>query len=279
MTIFWSILLNNVLPLSVMIALGITLQRAFSLDIKTLSKLNFYLFSPAVIFRLLYTTELTLQVVGRVLLFLAVFIILLYGAVEAVVRIRGYEGGMRATMRNSVLFYNSANYGIPLNQLAFAGNPFTLIRAASYYGYAIAITQYIRHIQHKCPSGQQQRGAAYDRFDACHLCDSSCFTAAWLQHSDSGLSGNACRLCGRCFFRYCACDAGCPTGQYEVVGSKLVDDRCAPLVRVKASDRTAACRIDRMGDGPEHRNRQHDGESIDCVLSRSYFSLQRSARG
>jgi predicted permease len=126
MTIFWSILFNNVLPLSVMIAIGITLQRAFSLDIKTLSKLNFYLFSPAVIFRLLYTTELTIQVVGRVLLFLAVFIILLYGAVEVVVRIRGYEGGMRATMRNSVLFYNSANYGIPLNQLAFAGNPFTL---------------------------------------------------------------------------------------------------------------------------------------------------------
>ncbi|WP_338012181.1 AEC family transporter [Paenibacillus beijingensis] len=29
-------------------------------------------------------------------------------------------------MRGSVLFYNSANYGIPLNQLAFAGNPVTL---------------------------------------------------------------------------------------------------------------------------------------------------------
>ena len=47
MTIFWSILLNNVLPLSVMIAIGITLQRAFSLDIKTLSKLNFYLVLPS----------------------------------------------------------------------------------------------------------------------------------------------------------------------------------------------------------------------------------------
>ncbi|BBH21687.1 transporter [Paenibacillus baekrokdamisoli] len=126
MTIFWSILLNNVLPLSVMIAIGITLQRAFSLDIKTLSKLNFYLFSPAVIFRLLYTTELSLQIVGKVLLFFVLFMALLFGAVEAVIRIRRYKAGMKATMRNSVLFYNSANYGIPLNQLAFAANPFTL---------------------------------------------------------------------------------------------------------------------------------------------------------
>ncbi|MFC5652457.1 AEC family transporter [Paenibacillus solisilvae] len=126
MTIFWSILLNNVLPLSVMIAIGITLQRAFSLDIKTLSKLNFYLFSPAVIFRLLYTTDLTLQLVGKVLLFFLILMLMLYGAVEITVRIRGLKGGKRATMRNSVLFYNSANYGIPLNQLAFAANPFTL---------------------------------------------------------------------------------------------------------------------------------------------------------
>src|SRR5690606_27503861 len=39
---------------------------------------------------------------------------------------RRYKGGMRSAMRNSVLFYNSANYAIPLNQLVFAGNPFTM---------------------------------------------------------------------------------------------------------------------------------------------------------
>ncbi|GGD75369.1 AEC family transporter [Paenibacillus nasutitermitis] len=126
MEIFWSVLWNNVLPLSVMIAIGVTLQRAFSLDIKTLSRLNFYLFSPAIIFKLLYTTEISLEVIGNVLLFFLVFMILLFGAVEAVVRLRRLEGGMRGAMRNSVLFYNSANYGIPLNQLAFAANPFTL---------------------------------------------------------------------------------------------------------------------------------------------------------
>lgn len=33
---------------------------------------------------------------------------------------------MPAALRNSVLFANSANYGLPINQLAFSGNPLTL---------------------------------------------------------------------------------------------------------------------------------------------------------
>ncbi|RAP75364.1 AEC family transporter [Paenibacillus montanisoli] len=126
MVIFLSILWNNIIPLSVMIAIGITLHRVFSLDIKTLSKLNFYLFSPAIIFKLLYTTEVTLKSAMSVLLFFVVFMGLMYVCVEGVIRLRGMQGGRRGAMRNSVLFYNSANYGIPLNELVFASNPFTL---------------------------------------------------------------------------------------------------------------------------------------------------------
>ncbi|MFS0727164.1 AEC family transporter [Paenibacillus sp. 1P07SE] len=126
MTIFWHILMHNVLPLSVMIAIGVIMMRAFHLDIKTLSKLNFYVFSPAIIFKLLYTTNITLGVMGKVLLFFVLFMLLQYVVLEIVVRLRRYQGGMRAAMRNSVLFYNSANYGIPINQLAFNGNPDTL---------------------------------------------------------------------------------------------------------------------------------------------------------
>lgn len=124
--IFLHILTTNILPLSVMIAIGIVIQRAFSLDIKTLSKLNFYVFSPAIMFKLLYETAITLAVFGQVMLFVALFMAAQYAVVEAAVRLRGVSRGRRAAMRNSVLFYNSANYGIPLNQLAFAGNVYTL---------------------------------------------------------------------------------------------------------------------------------------------------------
>lgn len=126
MPIFLHILVTNVLPMGIMVALGIILQRAFSLDIKTLSKLNFYLFSPAIMFDLIYNTAISVGLLGQVMLFFVIFMAGQYVLVEAVIRARGYAPGMRSAMRNSVLFYNSANYGIPLNQLAFAGNKETL---------------------------------------------------------------------------------------------------------------------------------------------------------
>jgi predicted permease len=126
MSIFLHILLTNVLPMGIMIGIGVTLQRAFKLDIKTLSKLNFYLFSPAVMFNLLYTTSISGQLIGSIMIFLLLFMVAQYALVEAVIRIRRYEPGMKSAMRNSVLFYNSANYGIPLNELAFAANKMTL---------------------------------------------------------------------------------------------------------------------------------------------------------
>src|SRR5690606_17566033 len=49
-----------------------------------------------------------------------------YVLMEIIMRLRRYHAGMKSAMRNSVLFYNSANYAIPLNQLVFVNDPFTL---------------------------------------------------------------------------------------------------------------------------------------------------------
>lgn len=125
MNLFGYIFWNNVLPLAVVVAVGILMQRLFKLDIRTLSKLNFYLFSPVVIFRLLYETDISAQLFGQVILFLLVFGAAQYLLAEGVARMRGHRGGMKVAMRNSVLFYNSANYGLPLNQLVFRGDPYT----------------------------------------------------------------------------------------------------------------------------------------------------------
>ena len=60
------------------------------------------------------------------LLFFVIYFCLLFGIAELFVRIRRYTAELRTAMRNSVIFYNSANYAIPLNQLVFVGDPFTL---------------------------------------------------------------------------------------------------------------------------------------------------------
>lgn len=126
MTYFFHILLNNIIPLCIMIGIGVLLQRAFKLDIKTLSKLNMYLFSPAIIFLMVYESTISLAVLFQALLFFCLFFTATFIIAEIVVRIKGYNQSMKVAMRNSILFYNSANYGIPLNQLVFAFNPFAL---------------------------------------------------------------------------------------------------------------------------------------------------------
>ncbi|WP_438446439.1 AEC family transporter [Gorillibacterium sp. sgz5001074] len=123
---FGHILLHNIIPLSIMIGLGAGLYRRFLLDIKTFSKLIFYLFTPVMIFKLLYESELSAVILFQIILFIVLFLGTLYAIAEVVLRFRKVEGGMKSAMRNSVLFYNSANYAIPLNQLVFANNPFTM---------------------------------------------------------------------------------------------------------------------------------------------------------
>lgn len=124
--IFLHILTQNVIPLSVMIGLGFALQRAFKLDIRTLSKLVFYFFSPAVVFTMLYESTFTAEIAFQVLVFFLLFYTMLIAVTELIIRLRRLGGGTSVAMRNSVLFYNSANFAIPLNQLVFAGNPFTM---------------------------------------------------------------------------------------------------------------------------------------------------------
>ncbi len=120
------ILVSNVIPLCIMITLGIIMQRCFKLDNKTMSKLLFYLFSPVLVFVELYQAAISGAVLVKVLAFFILFFACLLLMVQIVIRWRGYRGGMKSAMRNSVIFYNSANYGIPLNHLVFSGNPFAV---------------------------------------------------------------------------------------------------------------------------------------------------------
>lgn len=127
MIYFTHILLNNVIPLGIMISLGIGMQRIFKLDIRTFSKLIFYLFTPVQIFKMIYESSLSSALLLQCLLFIVLFLLGLFLVTLLAVRLRGHHrGGMKSAMMNSVLFYNSGNYAIPLNQLVFAGDAFTM---------------------------------------------------------------------------------------------------------------------------------------------------------
>ncbi|MFD2670700.1 AEC family transporter [Marinicrinis sediminis] len=126
MSYFTHIFIQNIIPLSILIGAGILLQRRFQLDIKTLSKLIFYVFSPAIMFRTLLESSISASLFWKILLFFVIFFSLLILVTEIVLRIKWSQkdNGRRVAFRHSVLFYNSANYTLPLNQLVFQGNPF-----------------------------------------------------------------------------------------------------------------------------------------------------------
>ncbi|SME99190.1 hypothetical protein SAMN02744102_00789 [Paenibacillus barengoltzii] len=117
------IVLDVVLPIFILIGLGALMQRAFKLDLYTLAKINFYFVTPAVVFVSMYESEMSAELLGSVTAFYILYVLLLYGVSRLVSWRLKFKPGMRAAFTNSLILDNSGNYGLPINQLAFKGDP------------------------------------------------------------------------------------------------------------------------------------------------------------
>ncbi|CAM4466092.1 MAG: AEC family transporter [Paenibacillus macerans] len=117
------IILEVVLPIFVLIGLGCLMQRAFRLDLYTLSKINFYFITPAVVFLSMYQSQMSAELLGSVTGFYVLYVLLLWGISMLVSRTLKFSRGLRAAFTNSLILDNSGNYGLPINQLAFKGDP------------------------------------------------------------------------------------------------------------------------------------------------------------
>lgn len=108
------------LPILALIGLGWGLDRLFKLDLKTLVKLNLYLFVPAFILVRLSTSNLSGAIGLKVVAF-TLAVIFSMGAISWIVcAIRRQSPGERYAMKLSTMIYNSGNWGIPLMTLAFS---------------------------------------------------------------------------------------------------------------------------------------------------------------
>ncbi|MDF1825058.1 MAG: AEC family transporter [Verrucomicrobiales bacterium] len=119
MAVFFDIFLSVCLPILVLAGLGWGMDRIFDLDLKTLVKLNIYLFVPAFILTRLSSTTLEggtgLAVVG-----FTIAVILTMGAMSWIVSAATeISPAQRYSMKLSTMIYNCGNWGIPLMTLAF----------------------------------------------------------------------------------------------------------------------------------------------------------------
>jgi len=104
-----------------MFACGWWLDRKFNLDLNTVVKLNVNVFVPAFIFTKLVDAKLDGHLAGRVILYtlcISTSMFLLGGLVGRLMR---YTAAQTRGVQIAAMFYNSANYGIPLMALAFPG--------------------------------------------------------------------------------------------------------------------------------------------------------------
>jgi predicted permease len=137
MSIFLHILINNIAPIFIIIALGFGLSKKFDFNIYTLSKINFYLFTPAFIFFNLYTADLDLKLFN-VLLFCIISLVINDLLARIISRIRKYDIGLTNAFKNSIMFNNSGNIGLSLITLVFSSAPFVVGGTTPYLGQAIA---------------------------------------------------------------------------------------------------------------------------------------------
>ena len=122
----FTIFKDIILPIFIVMAIGFILQKKFTMDISTLSKLNIYFVVPAFIFVKLYSTQFSASLFGKVLLFFILLVIILYVISTLFAKILGLDRGKKTTFTNSTMFFNSGNYGVPVNELAFKGDPFAM---------------------------------------------------------------------------------------------------------------------------------------------------------
>ena len=112
------ILANIILPIFVLIGVGVLIDRAFKPDLPTLSKLNFYVFVPALVFVRLIDSQLNAGLIGLVTAFNIIHMLILLGMSWVLFGLP-YFRQHRPLLTSAALFNNCGNYGIPFAQLAF----------------------------------------------------------------------------------------------------------------------------------------------------------------
>ncbi len=116
---FLLIFVDVCLPILALAGIGWGFDRLFNLDLRTLIKLNIYLFVPSFILVRLSTSTLEGKLGAQIVTF-TLLVIASMGLISWVVcRIRRESPAECASMQLSTMIYNSGNWGIPLMTLAF----------------------------------------------------------------------------------------------------------------------------------------------------------------
>jgi len=121
-----NILKDILLPIFIIMGIGFFLQKKFQLNLDTLAKLNIYFLVPGFIFVKLYSVTLSGAIFLDIVLFFIIYIVLLFILSQSFSKLQKVNKAKRTTLSNGVVFFNSGNYGVPVNDLVFKSDPLAM---------------------------------------------------------------------------------------------------------------------------------------------------------
>ncbi len=125
MQYFVFILLNVITPIFIQIFAGFLLKKFVKFNIDSIATVQLYILIPALLFSKMYSSNINLAIVIKLLIHSLVLFIVLYLLCILIIKIFKFKNQESSVFINSIILYNSGNYCIPLVQLLY-NNPLAL---------------------------------------------------------------------------------------------------------------------------------------------------------
>ncbi len=113
------VFVDNIVPTLLVIAAGYLLDRLIGVDLRTLSRVAIYVFTPALIAGSMIDTDLAGGELGRIALFTLASIALAWLLSLAVIRLLRFDAQQANAFMLSTLFNNCGNYGLAVVYFAY----------------------------------------------------------------------------------------------------------------------------------------------------------------
>ena len=136
--VFWFIVEHTMLPIFFLVLLGFFLDKKFGMNVKTLSKLMFYLIIPSFVFVNVYKMHPDASSI-RVIFGIASIMVSSFFIGTFISWVRHYDMGRLQVCRNSLMFNNSGNLGVALILLVFSHEPFMVNGQTPYLAEATSV--------------------------------------------------------------------------------------------------------------------------------------------
>jgi len=108
-----------ILPVILVVLLGMALHHFKKTPVGPISQAALYLFSPALVFRGMATTDLPLESMGKIVVYTVLLTTIMFIIAHSTGRVMRLERSVQSALLMAVLFMNAGNLPLPIIQLAF----------------------------------------------------------------------------------------------------------------------------------------------------------------